>query len=44
MCVVLKLIHDSSYMVIESYDSYIDDIIVANRVTYDVGYAYLLIR
>ena len=34
LCVVLELRHDSSYLVIESYDDYIDDVIVVYRVTY----------
>ena len=40
---VLELMLDSSYFVVESYDCYSDDIIVENRVTSDVGCADVLI-
>ena len=33
MCVVFELVHDSSYLVIEYYDDYIDDVIVVYRET-----------
>ena len=44
VCVVLKLMHDSFYLIIETNDGYIDDIIVENRVNYNVGYAYVPIE
>ena len=41
--VVLEMMLDFSYLVVESYDGYSDDIIVENRVTSDVCYADVLI-
>ena len=33
MCVVLELMHDCSYLTIQVYDGYIDDVIVMYRIT-----------
>ena len=33
ICVVLGLVRDSSYFVIESYDDYMNDVILVYRVT-----------
>ena len=41
--VVLEMMLYFYYLVVESYDGYSDDIIVANRVTYEVNYADVLI-
>ena len=41
--VVLEMMLYFSYLVVQSYDGYSDDIIVENRVTSDVGCADVLI-
>lgn len=43
ICVVLDLMHDSSNWLCESYEDYINDIIVANRVTYRLCWLYICV-